>query len=325
MIRVLIILITTGLVFSTFSGCGGGSSDQELRIAVIPKGETHIFWENAHAGAMKAEQELGVKILWDSPPKESDRQVQIQIVQKFIGDGVNAIALAPLDSRSLVPVVKSAGKRNIPVIIFDSNLDSEDYESFIATDNYAGGAKCAELLASVMNKKGKVIVMRYQEGSASTTNREQGFLERIVEIAPDIELISTDQYAGATYEESLQVSQNLLSRFPGVNGIYTPNETATKTMLQALQEAGKAGIVKFVGFDADEDLITAVKSGEIDGLAVQDPFNMGYLAVKTAVMAIKGEKYEPRINTDITIVTRENLNQPRVQELLYPEIEKWLK
>ncbi|MDX2248492.1 MAG: substrate-binding domain-containing protein [Bacteroidia bacterium] len=313
------------VLFLLWSGCGESTSgNKKLRIAVIPKGTTHIFWKSVHAGAKKAEHDLGVEINWQGPLKESDRQIQIQIVQNFISQNMDAIVLAPLDSRSLVPVVKSAGKRNLPVIIFDSDLDSDDYKSFVATDNYKGGQLCAELLAQKMNNKGKAILMRYVEGSASTTHREQGFLDRIAEVAPDIELISTNQYAGVTLERGLQVAQNLLNRFPEVQGIYCPNETSVQSMLRALQTAGKAGEVVLIGFDANETLIQGIKDGELHGIALQDPFMMGYLGVETAVKAARGEPIEKRIDTGVVIVTKDNMSLPEIQKLLYPEVEKWL-
>ncbi|MBC7890723.1 MAG: substrate-binding domain-containing protein, partial [Sphingobacteriaceae bacterium] len=137
-----------------------------IEIAMIPKGTTHRYWKSVHAGAAKAAQELGVKLHWQGPLREDDRQVQIQTVQNFISRGVDAIALAPLDSRSLVPSVKSARSKRIPVVIFDSDLDSPDYESFVATDNREGGRLGAKRLADVLGGRGKVMLLRYNEGSA---------------------------------------------------------------------------------------------------------------------------------------------------------------
>jgi ribose transport system substrate-binding protein len=297
---------------------------ENIKIAVIPKGTTHIYWNSVHAGAAKAAKELGVTIFWQGPLKEDDRQVQIQTVQNFISRGVDAIALAPLDSRSLIPSVKSARNRKIPVIIFDSDLGSEEYESFVATDNIEGGRMSAKRLSEVMGGKGKVILLRYSEGSASTTNREEGFLQGIREYGKDMELISSNQYAGVTIEKALQVAQNLLNRYPDVGGVFCPNETSAQAMLRALQMSNKTGKVKLIGFDANETLVNALKKGEIQGLALQDPFNMGYMAVATATQVIRGEKVEKRIDTGIQMVTLENMNEEDIKVLLYPEIDKWL-
>lgn len=313
-----------------FFGCnsqsgqeGEGSGDGDLQIAVIPKGTTHVFWRSIHAGAAKAGKELGVDIIWQGPQKEDDRQMQIQVVQNFVSRGVDGIVLAPLDDRSLVPPVRAAVNRNIPVVIIDSDLNSDIYKSFVATDNYKGGQLCAQRLAEVIGGKGKVIMLRYAEGSASTTKREQGFMDSIKEY-PDIEVISSNQYAGATMEKAFQSSQNLLNRFAQVDGVFCPNESATNGMLRALQTAGKSGKVKLVGFDTNETLVKALGNGEIQGLAVQDPFQMGYLGVKTAYQVIKNESFDERIDTGVTMVTPKNLEQPEIQKLINPEIEKWL-
>lgn len=301
------------------------TNPDNIQIAVIPKGTTHIYWNSVHAGAAKAAKELGVTIHWQGPLKEDDRQVQIQTMQNFISRGVNAIALAPLDSRSLIPSVKTARNRHIPVIIFDSDLGSEEYESFVATDNLEGGRLSAKRLAEVMGGKGKVILLRYAEGSASTTNREEGFLQGMKDYGKGIDIISSNQYAGVTIEKALQVAQNLLNRFPDVGGVFCPNETSAQAMLRALQMSNKAGKVKLIGFDANETLVKALQKGEVHGLALQDPFTMGYLAVATATKAIRGERYERRIDTGVQMVTPENMDQAQMKVLLYPEIDKWLQ
>lgn len=327
--RILNLLIAGALVIN-LAGCGSGNSGGEsgesgnVQIAVIPKGTTHFFWKSIHAGAEKAAQELGnVDIIWQGPQKEDDRQMQIQVVQNFISRNIGAIVLAPLDDRSLVPPVQAAVKREIPVIIIDSDLNADVYSSFISTDNRKGGQMCAERLAEVLGEKGKVIMLRYSEGSASTTNREEGFMEKIKEY-PNIEVVSDNQYAGATIEKGFQASQNLLNRFPEIDGIFCPNESATTGMLRALQTAGRAGQVKLVGFDSSETLVKAIRSGELNGLAQQDPFQMGYLGVMAAMDVINGKPIEKRVDTGVTMVTPDNIDEPEVQELVSPELDKWL-
>jgi ribose transport system substrate-binding protein len=331
-------LLGTALSLFIFAGCSPSSNEEnnssnnnntaagskKLRIAVIPKGSTHSYWKSIHAGAVKAGQETGAEILWQGPQKEDDRQMQIQVVQNFISQGVDGIVLAPLDDRSLATPVSSAVKRKIPVVIIDSGLQSEEFSSFVATDNKMGGKLCAERLASLLGGKGKVIMLRYNEGSASTAEREAGFLEGMKEYGPNIELISTNQYAGATMEKAFQASQNLLNRFTQVDGVYCPNESSTQGMLRALQTSGKAKKVKFVGFDANPTLIAGIQNGEIHGLAVQNPFKMGYEGVKTVVAVVKNENYEKKVDTGVKLVTPENINEPEVQELINPDLDKWL-
>ena len=316
------------LILLTIAGCQpGGSSNNEddtIQIAVIPKGTTHQFWKSIHAGAAKAAHENDVEIIWQGPQKEDDRQMQIQVVQNFISRGVDAIVLAPLDARSLVQPVDAATRRDIPVIIIDSGLDGDKHTSFVATDNRQGGALAADRLNEVLGGTGRIIMLRYQEGSASTHNREEGFLARIKEIAPDITIVTDNQYAGATIEKALQVSQNLLNRYPDVDGIFCPNESTVQGMLRALQTAGKAGAIKLVGFDANETLINGLRAGEIDGLAVQDPFTMGFKGVEAAVAVVKGTSVAPHINTRVMMITPDNIDDENAQALLNPDLEKWL-
>ncbi len=304
------------------AGNEGGESGT-LQIAVIPKGTTHLFWKSIHAGAAKAAKELDVDIIWQGPQKEDDRQMQIQVVQNFVSRGVDGIVLAPLDDRSLVPPVRAAVNRNIPVVIIDSDLNDDIYKSFIATDNYKGGKLCAQQLAESLQSKGKVVVLRYSEGSASTTKREQGFMDGI-KAFPDIEVISSNQYAGATMEKAFQASQNLLNRFAQIDGIFCSNESATSGMLRALQTAGKAGKIKFVGFDTSETLLQGLRDGHLQGLAVQDPFQMGYLGVKAAYNVIKNQPVEKQVDTGVVMVTPDNLEDQQIQQLVHPDIEQWL-
>ncbi|MEZ4703507.1 MAG: substrate-binding domain-containing protein [Rhodothermales bacterium] len=306
------------------AGCNRGGSADRVEIAVIPKGTTHQFWKSIHAGANKAAAELDVDIIWQGPQREDDRQLQIQVVQNFVSRGVDAIVLAPLDAVSLAAPVEAAVRREIPVVIIDSGLESDAQSSFVATNNLEGGRLCARRLADLLGKKGRVIVLRYQEGSASTGNREQGFLEEIAAYAPDIEIVSDNQYAGATVEKALQASQNILNRFQDVDGIFCSNESATQGMLRALETAGRAGKVRFVGFDANETLLAGLRAGAIQGLALQDPFDMGYNGVKTAAAIVRGQPFDARIDTRIMMITPENVDEPDAQALLNPDLATWL-
>ena len=312
-----VVLLLGGSVWSC-NQKQAGDQPETLKIAVVPKMTTHTFFQTIHAGAKQAAEDLEVEIDWQGPQKENDRQQQISIVQNFISRKMDAIVLAPSDSRSMVQVVRNAQKAAIPVVIYDSDLDSKDYVSFVATDNYKGGQLCADRLAEIM-KGNRIIMLRQTEGSASTTAREQGFLDRIQEVKPEVELLSTNQYGGTTLEKALQVSQNLLNRFEQIDGIFCPSEPTTQAMLRALQIAGKTAQVKFVGFDFNEVLLEGLRQGEIDGLAVQDPFNMGYLGVKTAVQHIRGESIEKRIDTGVHMVTQENMEAPAIRKVLYPQ------
>jgi len=300
-----------------------------LTIAVIPKGTTHEFWKSIHAGAIKAQNKLkGVEIRWQGPLKEDDRVAQLNVIETFISSGVDGIVVAPLDDKALARPVREAVASGIEVVIMDSGLAADpciDYASFVATDNYVGGTKAGERLGEVLGGKGKVLMMRYQVGSASTEKREQGFLDVISTKYPDINIVSSDQYGGATSETSQNKAESLLQRFSELDGIYTPNESTTFGMLRALEESGRAGKVKFVGFDSSEKLIQAMRDKKIQGLVLQDPLSMGYKAVKTIVAYLRGEEVETRIDTGSVMATPENMDEPRIAELLAPPFEKYLK
>ncbi len=307
---------------------GGGPTEKgKPRIAVIPKGTTHEFWKAVHAGAVKAGRESNVDVVWKGPLKEDDLKSQIELVQTFTAQRVSGIVLAPLNDTALAASVKAAERAKIPVVIFDSDLKGASYASFVATDNRAAGKLAGERLAKLIGEKGNVVLLRYQEGSASTNHREEGFLEAI-KAFPDIEVVSDNQYGGATTESAFSASENLLlakSAAKGeVAGVFTPNESTTFGMLLALRKAGLGGKVRFIGFDASEKLVEGVKAGEIDALVLQNPFNIGYLAVKTMAEHLKGAKVEPRIDTGATLADKANLDRPAVKELLAPDLKQWL-
>ncbi len=303
---------------------------KDYSIAVIPKGTTHEFWKAVQAGAVKAERELSkggtkVKVFWKGPLREDDRDQQIQVVENFTARNVDGIVLAPLDSQALVNPVHQAVASGVPVVVFDSDLKSDRYLSFVATDNFKGGQMAGNHLAELLGGKGKIILLRYQVGSASTEAREAGFLDAL-KAHPGLELISSDQYAGATRETAYQASQNLLNRYGrDVDGIFCPNETSTIAMTKALRDIDRAGgRVKLVGFDSGSQSVLDLKRGDVQALVVQDPLKMGYLGVKTLVEHLEGKKVEKRIDTGVVLVTGNNMTRPEVEALLNPPFKQIL-
>lgn len=308
------------------SGAVGASATRRasthLKIAVIPKATNHEYWKSVHAGALEAEAELDdVVIVWKGPVKESDREQQINIVESFINARVDGIVLAPLDEKALIRPVHDAMASGVPVVIIDSGLDaqaSDAYVSFVATDNEAGGQLAARRMGELLDGNGRVLVLRYLQGSDSTTRREEGFLAGLREMYPGIEIVSSDQYAGPTTESALATAEALLDRFPDVDGIFTPCEPPVLALLLALEAKGLVGNVKVVGFDASDRLVEAMKQGHLHGLVLQDPVNIGYLGVKTIVRHLRNQNVEHRIDTGIALATPENMNEPRIAELLHP-------
>ena len=320
----LSLILLLGTIPATFAA-------DSYTIAVIPKGTTHEFWKSIHAGALKARGELAaagitVNVIWKGPLKEDDREQQVQVVENFIGRRVDGIVLAPLDNRALVAPVETAVRGRIPVVIIDSDLASKAYTCFVATDNREGGRIAARNLGRLLNGKGNAIMLRLQVGSNSTEEREAGFLEVMQKDFPGIRLLSTDQHAGATRDTAKRAAENLLSRYgKTVNGVFASNESSTAGMLLALRDAGLAGKVRFVGFDSAETLIAGLKAGDVDGLVVQNPFNMGYLGVKTLVAVLRGEKVPARIDTGVGFVTKDNFNDPALDDIVRPPLDKYLK
>lgn len=307
------------------------AGEQTFTIAVIPKGTTHEFWKSVNAGAVKAQRELTaqgtkVEVIWKGPLREDDRDQQIQVVENFMARRVSAIVLAPLDSQALVRPVHTAVRAKVPVVIIDSDLKSDEYVSFVATDNYKGGQLAGEEMGKLLHGTGNVILLRYAVGSASTEAREAGFLDVLKTKYPDLKLISSDQHAGATRELAYQVSQNLLNRFGReVNGVFCPCEPPTIAMTKALRDLGLAGgKVKMVGFDAGSQSVLDMKNGDVQALVVQNPLLMGYLGVVTAVKHLRGEKVERRLDTGVDLVTPENMNEPKIKDLLYPPLSQYL-
>ncbi|HEX9109660.1 MAG TPA: substrate-binding domain-containing protein, partial [Longimicrobiales bacterium] len=254
-----------------------------------------------------------------------DREQQVQVVEGFISQGVSGIVLAPLDSHALARPVEEAERAGVPTVVIDSDLDSDSIVSFVATDNFHGGQLAADRLGQLLGGKGKVLVLRYVEGSASTHQREEGFLQELKGKYPAVQVVSSDQYAGATRETAKSASENLLNRFGGdLQGVFAPNESTTVGMLLALQDLGKAGKIRFLGFDAGEMLVKAVRDKQLDGIVVQNPMRIGYLGVTTMVTHLRGQKVPRRVDTGVLLITPENLDSPQATELLHPPLARYL-
>jgi ribose transport system substrate-binding protein len=317
------------------SGCSTAKPQHKYRIAVIPKGTSHDFWKYIHAGAIQAGRERGdTQILWDGPPKESMRYEQQQIIERFTSEGVSAIVLAPCDRKSLVPPVEGAIHKGIPVVIIDSGLESsalleksDHYLGYVATDNRQGGVAAAQRLIGLLKGKehAKVLMIRYQTGSESTEQREAGFRDTIRSVA-SIELLVPEDEAGATVESAQQVAERFLSDHKDLDGIFVPNESSTTGVLRALEGLNRVGQIKLVGFDANPDLVSALKAGKLHGLVLQDPFDMGYRSVLRAVDHLEGKPLpkERTLNTNLQVLTKENLEDPTIKPLYARDLKPLL-
>jgi ribose transport system substrate-binding protein len=318
-----LVVLVTGLIL--LHGCRGASRDgvRTLRIAVVPKGMTHDFWKTVEAGARRAAADLSadalrVDMIWKGPLREDDREQQIQVVEGFASQGVDGIVLAPLDRRALVRPVEEARRLGVPTVVIDSDLDSTQIVSFIATDNLRSGELAAAEMARALGEQGTVLLLRYQENSASTQNREDGFVRGLRKF-PRMTLIASDQYAGPTRDTGKRAAENLLNRYgQDLAGAFTVNETSTAGMLLALEDASLAGRVTLIGFDATPTFEQSIRAGTLHGMVVQHAFNIGYMGVKTMVQHLSGQQVPARIDTGVAVVTRDNLDRPEIRELLRP-------
>lgn len=318
-----------GLAAAGLSGCdssGGrgssaGGSSGDLRIAVIPKGTSHEFWKSVHAGAKKAAEDLGgVEIIWKGPETENDTQGQISVVQNLITSRVDGICLAPNHSEALVDVVAEANAEEIPVVVFDSGLgEGAEIVSYVATDNFRGGVLAGERLIEALGGKGKVILLRYKEGSESTEQREEGFLEAISK-APDVEILSSDQYAGTSTQDAMAMATQMLNKYRDeVTGIFAVCEPNCNGTLEALEQTGLAGKVKFVAFDPSDRLIKGLDADSVSGIVLQDPFEMGRQSVIAIVNKLRGQEVEAVKSTGEYVATKDNQATDPFTRLLNPE------
>ncbi|MBM3766010.1 MAG: substrate-binding domain-containing protein [Acidobacteria bacterium] len=304
----------------SFSGC---AKSGKRRIAVVPKGRAHLFWQSVHAGAVKASRELKVDIIWNGPATETDYNGQIQIVEAMINQRVDAIVLAPIDKKVMVGVVDRAHNAKIPVVIFDSGIDTENYASLVATDNYAAGQLAADRMGEILDGKGKVMVVAVQPGAASTMARESGFEDQVKKKFPEIQIVDK-RYGMADFAKSLQVAENMLTAIPDANGLFASNESSAVGAAQALK-GRKDSKVKMVGFDWSQTLLADVRAGAIDSLVIQNPMQMGYNSVIAAVEKLDGKEVKKDQPLPPKLVTKENIDSAEVKAQVEPDLKKYLE
>ena len=311
--------LTVAVLFFAITSC---NRSHKRTIGVVPQGQSHLFWQSVHAGAVAASRDLGVDIQWNGPPDERDFNSQIKIVESMINSRLDAIALSPSDTNAFVSVVERSVREHIPVVIFDTGVNTDVFTARVATDNYGGGQIGARRLGQILGGKGKIAIVAVAPGIASTMAREQGFEEVMKKEFPGIQIVDK-RYGQADFAKSLEVSENMLTAHPDLTGLFASNESSTVGATRALK--GREGKVKMVGFDWSPTLAEGLKSGLIDSLVVQDPFRIGYDSVKAAVEKLNGGTPQKIQNLPALLVTRENFNDPAVQKQLNPDLEKYLR
>jgi len=321
-------------------GCGGGnkppvdvtapvkraneSGQKPLTIAVIPKSTGGEFWQTVEVGAKAAAKDQGVSIKWEGALVETEIADENKIIENMVNLGVDGIAMAPINPKAMRKPVENAVAAGIPVVIFDSAVDGDAYTSFVATDNTAGGALGAKhLIDKLSGGQKRVIMLRYIQGTASTENRAQGFLDAMN--AAKFQVLADAYTEDGQVSGAKKTSANVLEGFIkdgklDLDGIFCCNLNATQGMVAALDDLRKSGVkidVTFVGFDSSPKMIEQMQRGEINALVVQNPKKMGYLAVDTLVKHLRGEQVERRIDTGVELVTAERVEkEPEIRKLV---------
>ncbi len=292
-------------------------------VGVVPKGTNHIFWQSVHAGAVKAGSEFGLEILWNAPQMEIDSARQISIVENLITRQVAGIVLAPVEADALVNVVDRAANAGIPVVIFDSAINTDRIVSFIVTDNYEGGVMAAERMGQILGGTGKVGVIGFMPGSASTMKREAGFVETVEERYPDMEVVGV-RFNMADRAKALSEAENMMTAHPDLAGFFADNESSLDGTVQAVKQRGMSGKVKIVGFDASDTLVDDMRAGVIDSIVIQDPFKMGYESTRQMSLHLTGQPTTPHIDSGAYLLEPANVDTPEMQAVAFPDLERWL-
>ncbi len=312
---------TLAIALLLFLGAACHRNDRRV-VGVVPKGASHIFWQTVHAGALKAAGEFGFSVDWNAPTLEVDSSRQIEIVDAMINRGVAGIVLAPVDKQALVAVVERAAAKGIPVSIFDSAIDTDKIISYVATDNTEGGRMAARRMGEILGGKGKVGVVGFMPGSASTMDREHGFQDEIRQRFPGVNIVGL-QFGMADRAKAMAVTENMLAAHPDLAGVFADNESSSAGALQALKSRG-ASTVKLVAFDASDQLLASLRDGSIDSLVAQNPFRMGYESTRAIGLKLDGKIPEPKLDSGATLVRREDLERDEIKQLLFPDIQKYL-
>ena len=295
-------------------------SRQKL-IGVIPKATSHLFFVSVHAGVDKAAQDLRVQVLWNGPTDETDYTRQIEIVDSMISRQVDALAISATDQRALVAPLERAAKAGIPITVFDSAVNFNDYVSFIATDNYGAGCTAARKLAALIGGKGPVGMVMQKPGGTSTELREHGFADTIGKEFAGVRIVA-QQYGMADPAKSRAAAENILAAHPDLGGIFASSEAASIGSVLAIRSRNLSGKVKLVTFDFSDTHIEALQDGTIDVMLVQDPFRIGYEAVKSLAAKLDGKTPPKRQELLARVIVKADLDKPEIRALIAPE---WLK
>ncbi len=317
----IVLLVVVAGILVTVGMLRKGHTDGSKKIGVIPKETVSVYWEGVRQGAIKAGEEEGYEILWNGPEVETDREKQLQIIEDMMAQNVAGIVLAPSDRKALVPIVEKVYERGIPCVIVDSAIDTEHILSYMATDNYKGGVLAAQRMGKILDGKGKIIIVRWTPNSGSNDARLAGFTETLAKESPGIEIVDVQYPSPPTTDKARDVTDDMLTRNPDVDGIFACNATTAGGALTALRNADQGQKkIKMVGFDAWPMVIDGLEKGDLDSLIIQNPYKMGYEGVKAIVHHQKGQTVPKHVDTGVQLITQDSLKDPKIRELLDSQI-----
>ncbi len=315
------ISFVAALLLISLAGCRSTPATKPV-VGVVPKGANHQFWQTVHAGANKAAREYGLEVEWNAPALEIDSSRQIAILDSMVNRKLAGIAVAPVDRKAMVSVIERAHDSGIPTVVFDSDVDTQKRLTYVATDNREGGRLAARELGRLLFGKGKVAVIGFMPGSASTMEREEGFAQTLKEEFPDIRIVQT-AYGMADRAKSLAVTENILNAHPDLAGLFGDNESSSAGMMKALRDR-RTSRVRTVAFDSNDQLISDLMDRVLDAMVLQDPFRMGYESVKAIGMKLRGEQPPPQIDSGVYLIGRLDMEKPDIVQLLRPDLGRWL-
>lgn len=295
---------------------GGTSSEGEKYVAVVSKGFQHQFWQAVKQGADEAAEEFGVKVTFEGPESESQVDKQIEMLRAAIDKKPDAIGFAALDSKAAIPLLEEADGNDIPIIAFDSGVDSDLPLGTASTDNKAASALAADKMAEAIKEEGKIALIVHDQTSVTGVDRRDGFKEQIESQYPNIEIVDI-QYGGGDHLKSTDLAKAIISAHPDLKGIFGSNEGSAIGVVNAVRELNKSGDLVIVGFDSGKAQIDAIKDGLMVGAVTQNPVGIGYETVKAAVAAMNGESVEKLIDTGFYWYDNDNIEDEEIQAAIY--------
>lgn len=313
LLTVLSLLISTSIVYASKSSA---TQSKKPYIAIVSKGFQHQFWQAVKLGAEQAAKKYNVTITFEGPETESMVDKQIDMIQAALAKKPAALCLAALDSKAVIPLLQKAKKMGIPVIGFDSGVDSDIPVTTVATNNVTAAAYAADMMAKLIGGKGEVALIVHDQTSRTGIDRRDGFVNRIKQKYPNIKIVDI-QYGGGDQLKSTDLAKAIIQAHPNLKGFFGANEGSIIGVLNAVKELKKEKKIVVIGYDSGKQQIEAIKSGVEAGAITQNPIGIGYKAVEAAVKAMKGEKLPKTIDTGFFWYTKDNVDSKQIKPLLY--------